>query len=636
MAVLAISGKDEATMGAPAATTRKRHPALRWIAVALVLLAVAGGFVAYAKGKGWKTWLVETLFPGPADVFRTRPYDGETGVLVNEFVAADVHLPHFGHGIDPESLTAESVKLYRTSDGKPVAANVNTSGAGDAIVLQPIEMLEPSTNYTFEVTPGVRDTKGTRFTPHKHSFTTSTIAASDGYPAAFEKVELKHDEAMYTGLTWGPDARLYASTFDGRIVRWAVKDDGTLGDAQTIQTVQAANKGPRLVIGLRFDPAATRDNLALWITHGVLGMEGMPDFTSKLSRLAGPNLEQYQDYVVGLPRAYRDHLSNQLDFGPDGCAYFVQGSNTSTGAPDKKWGGRYERLLTAAMLRVDVKAITNPPLNVQTEGEKEGTWAYYKPFEPGVPVTVYATGIRLGYDTLWHSGGHLYTAVNGSAAGGNTPAFDPRANADDIKNRTDLAKHGPYAAPAIPALKEIEARPDFLYHVEPGFYYGHPNPLRGEFVLEGGNPTAGYDVAEVPEYPVGTMPDRNWHPPALDFGKNVSPNGMIEYASDLFGGALKGKILVVRYSGGDDIVALSVGGKGEITDLTIGIEGLRQFLDPLDLTQDPKTGRIYVAEYKGQKLTLVRPKPANPDGTPAVSEHAFRVKVSQETRQIVR
>jgi glucose/arabinose dehydrogenase len=358
----------------------------------------------------------------------------------------------------------------------------------------------------------------------------------------------------------------------------------------------------------------------------------MPDFTSKLSRLSGPNLEKYQDFVVGLPRAYRDHLSNQLDFGPDGAIYFQQGSNTSTGAPDKKWGMRYERLMTAAMLRVDLSKVANPPVNVQTEGEKNGPQPYYDPFAPNAPVTVYATGIRLGYDTLWHSGGHLFTAVNGSAAGGNVPAYDPKANAPDVKRRTDLAAKGAYEAPAIKAINDLAARPDFLFRVEPGFYYGHPNVRRGEFVLEGGNPTAGIDVAEVPEYPVGTMPDRNWQLPALDFGKNVSPNGMIEYASDAFGGALKGKILVVRYSGGDDVVALTVGEGGAITEVTVGIDGLRQFLDPLDLTQDPETGRIYVAEYKGQKLTLVRPK----TGADAVSTQAFRVKVSQETRKILR
>ncbi len=161
------------------------------------------------------------------------------------------------------------------------------------------------------------------------------------------------------------------------------------------------------------------------------------------------------------------------------------------------------------MLRVDVKAITNPPLNVQTEGEKEGTWAYYKPFEPGVPVTVYATGIRLGYDTLWHSGGHLYTAVNGSAAGGSAPPYRPGEDDAGTKYRSDLAARGPYRR-AGRARGEGPRRPPRLrLPRREGRYFGHPNVRRGEFVLEG-NPTAGVDHSEVPEYPVGTQPDRNW------------------------------------------------------------------------------------------------------------------------------
>ena len=59
--------------------------------------------------------------------------------------------------------------------------------------------------------------------------------------------------------------------------------------------------------------------------------------------------------------------------------------------------------------------------------------------------------------------------------------------------------------------------------------------------------------------------------------------------------------------------------KSEKLANAIGIDGLRQFQDPLDLCQDPATGRIYVAEYKGQKLTLVRPRPNNPDGSPPIS-----------------
>ena len=95
------------------------------------------------------------------------------------------------------------------------------------------------------------------------------------------------------------------------------------------------------------------------------------------------------------------------------------------------------------------------------------------------------------------------------------------------------------------------------------------------------------------------------------FGRSVSPNGMIEYRNgEAFGGALRGKILVTRYSGGDDILVLAPAPGGGIAETVSGIDGFRQFIDPLDLTEHVPTGRLYVAEYGGQRLTLLRPKPA--------------------------
>lgn len=629
MTQISISRKDPSLVGVRenAISLSPTRRALRWtLAIALIASSVAV-FCMIAKGKGWKTWFFETFFPGPAMVTRTRPFDGEEGVLINEFIGADVILPRFGSGVNGDTLTQDTVKLYRTSDGKPIEANVNTSGAGDSIVLQPIELLEPGVKYTFEVTAGVQDTKGTKFTPFKMSFTTSAKTKLVSFPASFEKVQLTHEDAVYTCLTVGPDHKLYASTYDGRIMRWKLNEDGTLGDMETIQTVFAGNGGPRTVIGLRFDPASTAEHPILWLTHGQLGLEGVPDWTSKLSRIDGPNLEHYQDFVVGLPRAHKDHLTNQLDFGPDGCIYFCQGSNTGMGAPDKKWAYRYERMMTAAMIRVDPKLISNPPVNVQTEGGGN----HYNPLAPGAPVTIYASGIRLGFDTMWHSNGHVYTATNGSAADANTP----ETTNEDAGNRIDLAEKGAFNPPKMKGLQHVSVRSDFLLNVEKHGYYGHPNPRRSEFILDGGNPTAGPDCAEVPEYPVGTQPDRNWRKPALNLGDNVSPNGMIEYKGGFFAGALDHKILIVRYSGGDDIVALTPDVDGNISDMIVGIDGMRQFLDPLDLCQDPQTGAIYVAEYRGKKLTLLRPR-KDAQGNPIPSEKSIIMKIDPALRTPVK
>jgi glucose/arabinose dehydrogenase len=159
---------------------------------------------------------------------------------------------------------------------------------------------------------------------------------------------------------------------------------------------------------------------------------------------------------------------------------------------------------------------------------------------------------------------------------------------------------------------------DCLDLIEPGGYYGHPNPLRGQYVLNGGNPTTERDPMEVGDYPVGTKPGPRWRPPAYVFGKNLAPTGVIEYRGDAFGGALRGKILVCRYSGGDDILVLTLDGRGDVTEAISGVEGFTRLMDPLDLVEDPATGNLYVAEFQPKRLTLLRPKSGG------VSQYAYR------------
>ena len=63
-----------------------------------------------------------------------------------------------------------------------------------------------------------------------------------------------------------------------------------------------------------------------------------------------------------------------------------------------------------------------------------------------------------------------------------------------------------------PSLKPAFADEDLVRVIE-GAYHGHPNPSRNEYVLMGGNPTAGGDPWEVPEYPVGVKPEPHFNPP---------------------------------------------------------------------------------------------------------------------------
>ncbi len=547
------------------------------------------------------TSLVAASLATPS-VTATRPANGASNVGIDVFVAADVNLPNTGHGIDAATISTSTVKLFRTSDGKAVQAVVNTSGGGDAIALQPVEYLEKNTKYTFQVTSGLKDTAGASFAPYTSTFTTGNTEPATSN-IRFDKVALTNATGhVFTAVTMGPDGNVYAADRDGYIIRFTVNPDGTFASSKTFKTVQTANGGGRLITGIVFDPASTAKNLILWVSHGYDALEASPDWSGKISKLTGPNLETYTDVVYDLPRSYRDHLTNQMVFGPDGALYFEQASMSAMGAPDATWGNRSEHLLSAAILRVDTKAITSP-LNVKTE---DGG-GHYNPFKKGAPLTIYASGVRNAYDLVWTRDGHLYAPVNGSAHGGNTPSSTAPFNPDP---RIDYATNGPYDGPAVQGGTNLPTQDDFLYNIQQGGYYGHPNPTRNEFVMNGGNPTSGVDPYEVTTYPVGTQPDRNYRGVAYDFGKNFSPDGIIEYKGTRFNGALDGTLLAVRYSGGDDIIALSRDKNGKITKATTGIEGFTQFVDPLDLTEDTSNGNIYVAEYGGERITLLRPNDA--------------------------
>ena len=605
-------GNFNRTKNQPGGKSNKKLAMLGWMAAVVATGLLYSGAIAFAR---WE----KKIAPPKAQPFicLMRPGNGELRVLPNCFIACDIYLPNFGSGVETQTMNTQNVRLFKLDHGGEVevAGHANTSGAGDSIVFQPTRMLDTDTQYHFQVR-NVRDTSGAFFEPFDATFTTASAAVLSPFPAAFDHIQMpKTWGIQFTGLTVGPDHRLYAGTADGMIFRYDFLPDGTLSDPpQVIKSVLEGNRsadnitGERLITGVCFDPASTLENPVLWVTHGVHGVEHCADWSCKVSRLSGANLSHYEDYVTGLPRAWRDHLSFKISFGPDNALYFNQGSSSSTGAPDNKWGLRNEHLLTAACLRLDTAAcasyiaVNHHPLNVKTEDD-----GHYDPYAQGAPLTLYATGIRCGFGQLWHSNGHLYSCLNGGAAGGAAPGTPD--DLSEVPRRPDQMQNGPYSGGHIDSIERVtQTQPDLFISIEKGGFYGHPNATRGEYVMFGGNPDGGHSHYQVPDYKLGTPPDRNWHPAVWCLGISLSCNGLIEYKNDAFGGALKGKILTTRYSGGKDIEVLVPSADGNRIDEAItGIDGFTQFVDPLDLVENPDTGCIYVSEYGGRKLTLLKP-----------------------------
>ena len=101
------------------------------------------------------------------------------------------------------------------------------------------------------------------------TFTTGSAPITTNPNIAFEKIELPTAvNQMFTGVTTGPDGKLYASTLDGHIFQFPVNPDGTLGNPVDIQTVITANGGARVITGIAFDPTSTANNMTIWVSHG--------------------------------------------------------------------------------------------------------------------------------------------------------------------------------------------------------------------------------------------------------------------------------------------------------------------------------------------------------------------------------
>jgi glucose/arabinose dehydrogenase len=262
-----------------------------------------------------------------------------------------------------------NVRIRRTSDNQFINANLNLDAGGAAITVQPTALLSAFTQYTISVTSGLKDTHGNAFVPFSASFTTGAQVPAQDMDIVFSKTNQSATaNRPYASLAWGPDNKLYTGTLDGKIVRYTVDaTTGTLSAPEVLNTVNNNNGQTRMIIGMEFDPAATAGNPILWVSHSSqtdLDLPEAPDWDGKISKLSGSGLGTYQDVIVNLPRSVRDHLTDQIHFGPDGALYWSQPSMNAMGAPDTAWV-RSDHPLSGAILRLDISKLGSLPLDVR-------------------------------------------------------------------------------------------------------------------------------------------------------------------------------------------------------------------------------------------------------------------------------
>jgi N-acetylneuraminic acid mutarotase/glucose/arabinose dehydrogenase len=378
-----------------------------------------------------------------------------------------------------------------------------------------------------------------------------------------------------TSMAWGPDDRLYVTEMLGKIHAFTLD-----ANKQVVADQQITTLGSRLALGIAVDPLSTPTNVILWVAHSSPSLTSGVANSSVVSRLSGPGFTTREDVITGLPRAIANHAVNSLHFGPDGRLYIAQAGNTGAGAPNTantEFFTRPEQPLSAALLVADVHAAGFQGACASAVDDSTGTASKIIP--ASCHVAVYSSGLRNIYDFVHHSNGHIYAPDNGLGVKGTFPAR-PTPDCQGIVTYSTQFDPG--------------EQPDTLVLLQPGRYYGHPNPARDECVFGDG---AQQGVAPLP----------TWTPAIANLGNNRSANGAVEYTGPAFCGDLDGNLLIANYSVGDDITRVTLSADGlSVTGLESLIGG---FNNPLPLATDPD-GTIYVGEHGGGKVTVLRPREA--------------------------
>lgn len=464
---------------------------------------------------------------------------------------------------------------YRVSGGASVALSTFTAPAEffsfDAAGIDP----EIGTN-SFG---GIYASQRSAQQPLSYTFDDFAVLKEGSSTSAPPSGDVSFDRSSFavpdpTSLAWGPDNRLYVTEMLGKIHAISFNSAKQVTADQVITTL-----GSRLTLGITVDPQSTPSNVILWVAHSSSSANNGALNSSMVTRLSGAGFSTRQDVITGLPRAIANHGINSLHFGPDGRLYIALGGNTGAGAPNTantEFGTRAEQPLSAALLVADVRA-----------SGFDGTCATAEnTFGPSpCQVAVYSSGLRNAYDFVYHSNGAIYAPDNGL---GVTGTYPPSASAPctGFGNAASWSQGG----------HNPGEQPDILVRLEQGKYYGHPNPYRNECVYKDGS----YQRVATPA---------SYVQPIYNLGLNRSADGIIEYTSDVFGGALKGELLITNYSVGDDITRIKLSADGRSVVEAKQLVG--GFNNPLPLVQGPD-GTLYVGEHGAGAVSVLTPRPSSP------------------------
>jgi hypothetical protein len=443
-----------------------------------------------------------------------------------------------------------------------------------------------------------------------------------GAPVSFTKTTLAGESSsQVTSLQFGPDGRLYVGQQNGLIKVYTVVRNGpssyAVSATETISALQAipnrndngalnAALTERLLTGIHV--AGTSANPVIYATSSDPRIGAGPDGTdldldtnsgviSILTRSAGS--WQRHDLVRGLPRSEENHIANGLLLeAQTNTLYVAQGGNTNQGAPSFNFALLPEYALSAAILEIDLDAIGTGTYDLPTldDPTRPGSTDANDPFGgndglnqamlvSGGPVQVYSPGFRNAYDLVLTTSGHMYTIDNGGNAGWGGPPIG-EGPGGTCSN-----------APSEPGVTDV----DTLHLVEPGYYGGHPNPTRGnkQNTFGGQSPVATANPVECDYRSPGARGALASFP--------ASTNGLAEYTTSNFGGALAGDLIAAAWNNTIYRIDLAPSGTSVLSTQPL-FSSVGQL--PLDVTvpnSGPFSGTIWVGDIATGAVIVFEP-----------------------------
>lgn len=382
-----------------------------------------------------------------------------------------------------------------------------------------------------------------------------------------------------TAGAWGADGRFYVTSLDGRLTALEFDQGWGLVDQTTYPGVSGLVNPDTLGLAVSpFDPPG--GPVRLHVGHSKhyvrAGLGGAP-YLGQVSVLEGPAFDQPLPLVTGLPSPNWDHGINGLEFDDDGDLHVLAGSSTNAGVRHPVSGDLPETPLSAAALLVQtsrpgfvgavsyVDSLSGAPSTDQQDG-------LTAELAPGSDVRVSAAGLRNPYDLVYTTGGLLYATDNGPNVGGGAASLGPTSEAAD------------------------PGEPDELLLLVDGGYYGHPNRCRGR-----DDPRQHVHRGRLTPTLPGEFTQRITDLPS-------SSDGIVEYRSDAFRGALRGDLCVQRFAG--DLLRLELSPDGRFPERG---SVLLPATGGLALETGPG-GALLVLDYIGERLRVFEPVDASAVG----------------------